>query len=320
MIKRTSIATLVVLVLLQAPVFSQAKKIPVILDTDIGDDIDDTWALALALKSPEIHLKMVVTDFGKATYRARIVAKILETAGRTDVAVGLGINDSDAKGRQSAWTEGYDLEKYPGKVHRDGVGAMIEAILNSAEPVTLLCIGPVPNIAEALKREPKIAQRARFVGMHGSVRVGYGGSKTPSAEWNVKADARACRAALGAPWEITITPLDTCGLVRLEGESYARVRDCRDPLVAALIANYRAWAVSDKRKTDPEKISTTLYDTVAAYLAFSTQLCQMETLPIAVTEAGMTAIDEKAGKAMSVATGWKDLEGYKQFLVDRLTK
>ena len=68
--------------------------------------------------------------------------------------------------------------------------------MNSPEPVTLICIGPMPNIAEALKREPRIAEKARFVGMHGSVRVGYGGKKTPDAEWNVKADPKACQAGL----------------------------------------------------------------------------------------------------------------------------
>ncbi|HPA18348.1 MAG TPA: nucleoside hydrolase [Verrucomicrobiae bacterium] len=318
---RTLIASLVALLLLAAPGFSQVKKIPVILDTDIGDDIDDTWALVMALKSPEIDLKMVVTDYGKSTYRARIVAKILEIAGRANIAVGLGINGADVRGRQSAWTEGYDLKKFPGKVHQDGIGAMIDMIMASAEPMTLLCIGPVPNIAEALKREPKIAQRARFVGMHGSVRVGYGESKNPSAEWNVKADSRACRAALGAPWDVTITPLDTCGLVRLEGDRYARVRDCRDPLVVALMENYRAWSAADKEhKTDPENASTTLFDTVAVYLVFSTDMCRMERLPIAVTEAGMTVIDGQAGKPISVATEWMDLKAFEGFLADRLTK
>jgi len=318
---RASLVIAVALFSLAFAGFGQGKGIPVILDTDIGDDIDDTWALVLALKSPEIDLRMVATDYGKSTYRARIVGKILEIAGRTDVPIGLGMNDADKRGRQSAWTEGYDLAKYPGKVYGDGVGAMIEMVMASPVPMTLICIGPVPNIAEALRREPKIATKARFVGMHGSVRVGYGGSKTPSAEWNVRADAAACRAALGAPWDITITPLDTCGLIRLDGERYARVRDSRDPLVGALIENYRAWSASDKkRKTNAEDASTTLFDTVAVYLSFSNALCRMERLPIAVTDAGMTLIDQGAGKPMNVATEWKDIEAFKTFLVDRLVK
>ena len=53
------------------------KKTPVILDTDIGDDIDDTWALGVLLKSPELDLKLVVTDYGKVNYRPRVVAKFL---------------------------------------------------------------------------------------------------------------------------------------------------------------------------------------------------------------------------------------------------
>jgi hypothetical protein len=61
--------------------FGQQKQsarraaIPVILDTDIGDDIDDTWALGFLLRCPELELKLVVGDNGKAEYRARLLAK-----------------------------------------------------------------------------------------------------------------------------------------------------------------------------------------------------------------------------------------------------
>ena len=151
--------------------------IPVILDTDIGSDIDDTWALALLLRSPEVDLKLCVSDTGDTLYRAKLLAKLLETAGRGDVTVGIGPAMQDgswaAKG-QAAWVEDYDLSRYPGKIAEDGIGTMIDTILSSPVPVTLLCIGPVPNIAAALQREPRIAHNARFVGMHGSLRTGYG--------------------------------------------------------------------------------------------------------------------------------------------------
>lgn len=68
------------------------KRIPVILDTDIGGDIDDTWALAMLLNSPELDLKLVVTDTGNTTYRAKVAAKLLEVAGRTDVPIGIGLH------------------------------------------------------------------------------------------------------------------------------------------------------------------------------------------------------------------------------------
>jgi len=297
----------------------KAARIPVILDTDIGDDIDDTWALALLLKSPEVDLKLVVTDQGKAAYRARIIAKFLERAGRTDVGVGLGTpvgNLADQGGGQTPWVQGYDLKAYPGKVHEDGVKAMIDTIMNAPQPVTVIAIGPVPTLAAALERQPEMAKRARFVGMHGSVRRGYDGAKDPCPEYNVKANAKACQKVFTAAWEMTITPLDTCGLVHLRGEKYAKVRDSKDPVAAALIENYRIWCGKDPQRAD--KASSTLFDTVAAYLAFTDELLKIESLGIRVTDNGMTVIDP-AAKVMRVATEWKDMAAFEDLLVKRLT-
>lgn len=302
---------------------STEGKIPVIFDTDIGGDIDDTWALILLLKCPELDVRLIVGDHGKPVYRASLIAKLLETAGRTDIPVGVGVGDDrKVEGRQDEWLKGYDLASYPGKVHEDGVQAMIDTIMKSPEPITLIAVGPLPNIKVALEREPRIAEKARFVGMHGSVRKGYGGNSKISAEWNVRADAKACQTTLSAPWDITITPLDTCGLVHLRGEKYAAVRDCNAPLIQALVENYRIWwRKGDGHKNDPkraDKASSTLFDTVAVYLAFTQELCKMETLPIRVTDDGNTVIDP-AAKKMSVATEWKDMGAFEDFLVERLT-
>jgi len=292
-----------------------ARRIPVILDTDIGDDIDDTWALAMMLKSPELDVKLVVGDKAKAIYRAKLIAKLLETAGRTDVAVGVGAGSKAGEGRQSAWVKDYDLKRYPGRVHEDGVGAIIDTIMKSPEPITLVAIGPVPNLKLALQREPKIAAKARFVGMHGSVRRGYGGSKKVSAEYNVRADAKACQAVFTAAWPMTITPLDTCGIVHLRGKKYAAVRDSKDPVARAVVANYRLWAKNPKQA---ESASSTLFDTVAVYLAFADALTKIEEFGIRVTDDGRTVIDP-AAKKMRVATEWKDLGGFEDLLVRRVT-
>jgi len=300
------------------------RKIPVVLDTDIGGDIDDTWALAMMLKSPELDVKLVVTDTGNTTYRAKIAAKMLEAAGRTDVPVGVGIHLGDSTDRQAPWVKGYDLATYPGTVHQDGVGAMIDTIMDSPEPITLLCIGPVPNIAAALEREPRIAGRARFVGMHGCLRKsprGYGGGKGGVvAEYNVRAHPKACQKVLTAAWDATITPLDTCGFVRLEGDKYQAVRESDDPLVCALMENYRIWLESwhKKRQEELELRSSILFDAVAVYLSFSEELLVMEELGVRVTDDGYTVIDENA-KKIRCATDWKDLAAFESLLVERLT-
>jgi len=298
---------------------NKTKKIPVILDTDIGDDIDDTWALTLLLKSPELDLRLVVGDQGKPLYRASLIAKFLELAGRTDVPVGIGLGSREKEdGRQSKWMEGYDLRSYPGTVYEDGVQAIADTIMASSEEVTLIAIGPMPNVAAALEREPRIAQRARFVGMHGSVRRGYGGRAEVSAEYNVRADIKACQKVFTAPWEMTVTPLDTCGLVRLEGEKYAKVRDSEDPIAKALIENYRIWAAVKDEAPVADSRSSILFDTVAVYLSFADAFLGMEDLPIRVTDDGFTAIDPTA-KRMRVATSWKDMDAFEDFLVRRLT-
>ncbi len=300
-----------------------AKRIPVILDSDIGDDIDDTWALGLLLKCPELDVKLVVGDYGRPQYRARLLAKLLQAWGRTDIPIGVGIEVSGVGGveSQAKWVGDYDLKSYPGTVHTDGVQALIDTIMKSPERITLIAIGPLSNVAEALRREPKIAQHARFVGMHGSVRLGYGGGKDVAAEWNVKCDPRAAQAVFTAPWDMTITPLDTCGVVDLFGDQYASVRNAASPIAKVIVENYRVWA-SARSDLAPKKVderSSTLFDCVAIYLAVSQDLCTMEKLGIRVTNDGFTRIDPTA-KPMQVATAWKDLNGFRDWMVARLTR
>lgn len=319
------------LALVSAPVLSAraadksrsfpSARIPVILDSDIGDDIDDTWALLMLLRMPQFDVKLVVSDFGNAIYRCRLFAKLLELTGRTDIPIGVGLGREDQAGRQSGWVGDYRLEDYPGTIRHDGVQALIDTIKQSPEPVTLICIGPVPNIAEALKRDPSIAGNARFIGMHGSLYVGYGGSATPSAEWNVISNPGALQQVFAAPWDCTIMPLDVCGTVEVTGANYQRIYRSEDPWLRALVENYKLWlplAPFIKPGTDPAIMSTTLFDTVAVYAAHSQALLVMEDLPVRVTDDGYTVVDERDGRVVHCATGWRDLQAFEDQLVDIL--
>jgi inosine-uridine nucleoside N-ribohydrolase len=297
-------------------------KTPVILDTDIGDDIDDTWALALALKSPELDVKLVVTDFGNTEHRAKIVARFLEIAGRTDIPIGIGIKQNDDESPQAGWVEGYDLARYTGTVHHDGVKALIDTAMAATEPMTLIAIGPPPNLEAALEREPRIAGKLRLAGMFGSLRHGYGGSAKPEPEWNVRANVAAARAVLGAPWNDAIsTPLDTCGRVQLEGARYARVRDSRDPVARAVVESFRLWCrnrewcVKDHEQVEAK--SSTLFDTVAVYLAVSRDFVKTERMGVRVADDGMTVPDAE-GRSLAWATEWKDLDGFEDWLANRI--
>jgi len=175
----------------------------------------------------------------------------------------------------------------------------------------------VSNLKVALEREPKIATKARFVGMHGSIYKGYGGRGDPAAEFNVKCNPEALQAVFAAPWPVTITPLDTCGVVHVRGEKYAKVRDSNDPLIRALMENYRIWSGHKDGKLPGG--SSTLFDTVAIYLAATdADLCKMETLPLRVTDEGMTVIDKDNGRKVRAAVEWKDLDAFEDWIVEGL--
>jgi len=296
------------------------KRIPVILDTDIGTDIDDTWALAMLLSSPELDLKLVSCSTGDVAYRARLAARLLEAAGRADVAVGVGASTKmDANHRtQLPWVESYDLGKYPSRVHQDGVGALVEAIMSSAVPVTLIAIGPLSTVAAALEREPRIAGRARFVGMHGSIAWSHHGSGQVIAEYNVKHDARAAQRVFAASWPKTVTPLDTCGRVRLVGAKYRAVAESKAPLARAVIENYEVWKRSGGWVKEPG-VSSILFDCVAVYLAFAEKLLEMREMKLVVTDDGFTR-EDPAGAPVRVALAWRDLAGFEDLLVRRLTR
>jgi inosine-uridine nucleoside N-ribohydrolase len=297
------------------------KKIPVIVDTDIGSDIDDMWALVFMLKCPELDPKLVVSCTGDTFYRAKLLAKTLELAGRTDVEVGVGIPLQNIISSQAPWVKDYDLARYPGKVHLDGVGAIVDAIMKSSEPYTLLALGPLPNLSAALLREPKIAERVRFVGMFGSIYKGYMGEPGPIATFNIGQFSYSARHVFEAPWDMTVTPTDTCSRVRLTGEKYRKVYECKDSLIRALMENYRIWRQlyqKDRYKNlNPDIESSILFDTAAVYLAFSEELFKMEKLGLRVTPDGYTRIDPTA-KIVSVAVEWKNLGSFEDFLVERL--
>lgn len=295
--------------------------IPVILDTDIGSDVDDTWALAMLLRCPELDLQLVLTDTLDTTYRARITARLLDIAGRTDVAIGIGLKgEARLNEFQAPWVVDYDLSDYPGPIHQDGVQSMIDLIRAADETVTIIGISPAPNLLHALTVAPDIAPKCRFVGMFGSIDRGYGDGSAPIAETNVREHVTAARAIFAAPWqEIIITPLDTCDQAILYGERYQRVRQSDDALMQAVIENYRIWAdlVTWMTVDFFDERSSTLFDTVAVYLAYSQELLNIESMRLRVTDDGRTIRDE-AGDLIHVALSWCDLDGFYDHLVARL--
>ena len=298
-----------------------SNKIPVILDTDIGEDIDDTWALGFLLKCPELDVKLITTSTDDTKIKAKLVAKFLEIAGRTDIPIGIGPPENTRKGKQYHWIKDYKLSQYPGSVHENGMEVLCSTIMDSTDPITLIAIGPLRTVAGALKINPHITENARFVGMQGSIRIGYQDTTSPLPEYNVIRDIQACQDVFQAPWEKTITPLDTCGNIVLSGEHFERIMNC-DNIIAQLIKeNFEIWARRRRMHylINRDKKTSVLFDTVAIYLSFCEELVNIEALKIEVTEKGITKISEN-GNNIRCATSWKNVQAFKELLVNRLVK
>lgn len=302
-----------------------AKPVPTILSTDIGSDIDDTWALAHILRSPELDLKMVLTETGEALYRGQVTGKLLEAANRADVAIALGKDYgvmADEHRHQGPWVETYDLETYPGTVHQDGIQAFIDLVNKTEGPIAVIAIGPPPSLAEALKREPQIAEKCHFYGMHGSFDLGYGGSPEISAETNVRVDPDAFRAVISANWlSKTLTPLDTCGLFYLGGDNYHKIwSSTDDDLLRSVIENYCIWAprVPWMECDFFATRSSTLFDDVAVYMAYDGSLLNYEDITFSVTDDGYTLRDPDGPYRAKVAISWKDMAAFQDVLTQRL--
>lgn len=300
--------------------------IPVILDTDIGTDIDDTWALAQLLRSPELDTKLILTSHGDATFRSTVTAKFLDVVGRTEIPIGLGKpgeTTSEAYRNQDPWIRGYDLAQYGGEIVEDGIGRAIRIIEESPEPMTILAITPAGNLALMLERAPHIASRCRLVGMFGSFDIGYSGGLPASNETNVRMAPAALRTVLAAPWiDVLITPLDTCNAAVLSGGLYQRIWSATgDPMLRAVIENYCLFAprVSWMHCDFFALRSTILFDCVAVYLAYAEDLVEIEPVRFNITDDGYTVRDESAGEFTArVALRWRDLDAFHEHLTDRL--
>ncbi|MFW9950621.1 MAG: nucleoside hydrolase [Candidatus Thorarchaeota archaeon] len=297
-------------------------KVPVILDTDIGLDIDDTWALGLLLKCPELDVKLITTTTGNTLIKTKIVAKFLENAGFYDIPIGIGRPNSSYKGPQAPWVKTYDLSQYPGNIYENCKEVLCSTIIESSDPITIIGTGPLGNIAEALEFNQKIAQNGRFVGVCGSIHIGYEGKPEQVAEYNIMGNIKACKEVFQAEWEKTITPLDTCGNIVLSGKSFEQFMNTNNPIVNSIKENYEIWADSPSiRRLMPsntkENRSSILFDTVAIYLAFSEELLNIQSLKIEVTDNGLTKISDNGNK-IRCATSWKDVQAFKDLIVNRL--
>jgi len=167
-------------------------KQKVIIDTDIGDDIDDAFALALALRSPELQILQIDSAYGDTHLRARLLDRFLHDAGAPQIPFAQGVTTHASNVfTQRAYAE---QQPEPDRAYADAVGTSLDLIRKYPGEVTLIAIAPLSNIGAMIDRDPDTFRKLkRVVLMGGSIHRGYGDlgyepDKGPEPEWNIKMD------------------------------------------------------------------------------------------------------------------------------------
>jgi purine nucleosidase len=251
---------------------------PILLDTDIGTDVDDAFALALVMRSPELELLGVTTVSGDTVARARLAAKMLWESGFQFVPVAAGEPGKPLPQDQTRWANGFSSPQLQRESALDLLKTQIE---QRPGKITLLAIGPLTNVADLILREPATARKLRRIAlMGGSIAHGYGHSLKPVAEYNIASDPSAAQAVFASGIPILMAPLDATAMLELDAGARHRLFTHLTTLTNTLTILYHLWG----------KPTPILFDPMAVALLIQPSLCQTKDLAIRVDAKGSTRV------------------------------
>ena len=295
-----------------APAQPAAEAQKVLFDCDIGSDIDDAYALALLLASPEIELVGITVGHARTRDRAPLALRMLWETGLDHIPVHVGretplvtLRDGSPHeqfaeapyNRQFHWARGFD-EVQPRA--QPAAEFIVETLAAAPGEITLLTVGPVTNIGDALELDPDVLKNAeQVVSMYGSIRSGYDGGD-PQREWNVLADAASSRifdaGVQAGGTDVVYIPLDVTDHVRLDADRRLHLHMRGTPLTEAVTALYSLWRNEERNQTMPR-----LFDAVAVGYLLWPDLFGLEHGRVTVDERSMTLFEPGAEPASTVA-------------------
>jgi len=256
----------------------------VIIDTDIGDDIDDAFAVALALRSPELQILGITTTFGDTETRAKLLDRFLAEAGRPEIPVAAGIPTPP----KSTLTQRRYAEsgRFTKPSHPDAVAFLLNQIRRNPGQVTLIAIGPLMNVGAAIDKDPATLRKLkRVILMGGSIHRGYGdlgfGPPTPpQPEWNILNDIPSAQKLFASGVPLFVMPLDATQL-KLDEVKRVFLFSQGTPLTDALTLLYHQWGQQ----------TPTLFDPMTIAFLINPALCPIQPMHIRIDDKGFTRPD-----------------------------
>jgi inosine-uridine nucleoside N-ribohydrolase len=282
----------------------------VIIDTDIGDDVDDAFALALAARSPELQILGVTTTFGDTETRARIADRFLGEVGRGEIPVLAGKATATKNPMsQRRYAEG----RFTKTSHGDAVDFLLEEIRKYPGEITLIAIGPLMNVGAAIDKDAATFRKLkRVVLMGGSVRRGYGdlgytAPVPPMPEWNILNDVASAQKLFTAGVPLFVMPLDSTQL-KLDEVKRAFLFSQGTAVTDQLAILYHLWGQE----------TPTLFDPMAVAFVVKPELCPVQGLHIRVDEKGFTR--EEPGAVNAQVCLDSNAEDFFRFYLKRVAR
>jgi inosine-uridine nucleoside N-ribohydrolase len=279
---------IICLIFLSLPVFAQkpshTPKQKIIFDCDLGDDIDDAYALGLLLAMQDRYeILGITTCYGRTEDRANLAAKFLKETHQTK-PIFAGRNTSGQNKRanwfaeQFYWAQGFN----PATPIKPNAAEFIKSQLNRYPgEVVIFSVGPVTNMADVMDLQPNILNKAKAIyAMFGSFRLGYDATEKIHAEWNVVVDIPSAKKFVNSGANIIYAGLDVTAMVKLDANKRAKLLQRQSPLTNAISRLYVLWGQE----------TPTLFDPVAIGMEAYPDLFKTEDVHIRVDDQGFTRL------------------------------
>ena len=243
--------------------------ISLILDTDLGDDVDDVFALAYAARHPRINLCAVTTVLGDTRWRAALVLRLLDEMGVDDVPVAAGAPG----GEINTVTLSGDVVVPPGADDprcdaRSATELIADVVAAAPRPVWLATIGPATNAAVLLAEQPEVAE-----GLAGIVMMGGRHEPAFPREHNFGTNPMAAAAVCNHGGNVRVGDYVVTCQAQLRRDDLPRVRQA--PGVGSSLATMLE-TYFDRRDRD----WTSMYDPAALTLALDETFLTLDPTPM----------------------------------------
>jgi inosine-uridine nucleoside N-ribohydrolase len=298
----------------QAQQSSAAVKAPekIIIDTDIGTDIDDAFAVALALRSPELDVVGISTDSGDTEARAKILDRMLGEVGRQDIPVAVGFATTLPAGA-TVNQKGYgERGHFARATHPKAVDFILDQIRRYPGEITLVTIGPLPNIGAIIDKSPETFRKLKRVVVMGGfiepLKPDYGNAPPFELipEYNIQGDVGSSQKLFLSGVPLYVMPLDSTAHLGLDEVKRRVIFSQGTPLTDALTLLYHQWGGQ----------TPVLFDAMTIAYILNPHLCPVQPMHIRVDDKGFTRVE--SGTPNAQVCLHSDADAFFRFYMSRI--